>query len=164
MLKDGKYVLQNKTGVIPFSQMPHINDLVVKSPYRMWTMEQTKEARFMPSLVQEQVQVGIIFNGTNKYAKELLKGDVLDTSAIDDKIVKNFVIEEYADRFVVARNQKNDFFTDRESAILFGLPANLIEDILVGRQYEKDKKRLKQIKDLLPHAYICNLDGRVICK
>lgn len=32
-------------------------------------MEQTKEARFMPSLVQDKVQVGIIFDGQSAYMK-----------------------------------------------------------------------------------------------
>lgn len=53
-------------------------------------------------------------------------------------------------------------FTDRESAILFGIPAKLIEWILVWRKYEKNKKILKKIKELLPYAYICNLDGKVV--
>ena len=48
------------------------------------------------------------------------------------------------------------------SAILFGIPSNLIEGILVGRKYEKDENILKEIKKLLPDCYICNLDGNVI--
>ena len=55
-----------------------------------------------------------------------------------------------------------DFFTDRESAILFGVPVNFIEGILVGRTYEKDDSILNEIKELLPDCYICNLDGKVI--
>ena len=62
------------------------------------------------------------------------------------------------------RKNKDDFFTDRESAILFGVPSNLIEGILVGREYEKDQSKLKEIKQLIPNAYICNLDGKVIIK
>ena len=60
------------------------------------------------------------------------------------------------------RKIKDDFFTDRESAILFGIPSNLIEGILVGRIYEKNNKILDEIKELLPNSYICNLDGIVI--
>ena len=37
-----------------------------------------------------------------------------------------------------------------------------IEGILVGRKYENDNKVLKEIKDLIPNVYICNLDGKVI--
>lgn len=53
---------------------------------------------------------------------------------------------------------------DRKSTILFGLPSNLIEGILVGRAYEKDTNKLEEIKAILPNAYICNLDGKVILK
>ena len=60
------------------------------------------------------------------------------------------------------RKNKNDFFTDRESAVLFGIPSNFIEGILVGRKYETDSTMLNKIKELVPNAYICNLDGIVI--
>ena len=62
----------------------------------------------------------------------------------------------------MVRKKKDDFFTDRESAVLFGIPSCFIEGILVGRIYEKDQKILKEIKELLPDCYICNLDGKVI--
>lgn len=56
----------------------------------------------------------------------------------------------------------NNKFHSRASTILFRLPANLIEGILVGREYEKDQSKLNKIKELLPNAYICNLEGKVI--
>ena len=68
----------------------------------------------------------------------------------------------YYERFIKERLNKDDFFTDRESAILFGVPVNFIEGILVGRTYEKDDSILNEIKELLPDCYICNLDGKVI--
>lgn len=152
---------KRKTKVIPYSQM---NDLIHeftndKNCFR-WFLEQTKEARFMPSLVQDDVQIGIIFNGNNKYINELLKGDILNS--ISDKDVKPFVNEKYYSRFIIDRKNKDDFFTDRESAVLYGIPSTLIEGILVGRKYERDEKILKKIKALLPDCYVCNLDGIVI--
>ena len=77
-------------------------------------------------------------------------------------IMTPFVNQDYYERFIKHRKNKDDFFTDRESAILFGIPSNLIEGILVGRKYEKDNKILKEIKTIIPDAYICNLDGKVI--
>ena len=134
----------------------------ISKKYLVWQMEQTKEARFMPSLVQDIVQIGIIFNADNKYVKDLLKGDVLNPQNLNDELVKDFVNENYYNQFIKDRISKDDFFTDRESAILFGIPANFIEGILVGRKYENDNKVLKEIKDLIPNVYICNLDGKVI--
>ena len=125
-------------------------------------MEQTKEARFMPSLAQDFVQIWIIINWTNKYATLLKQWDILDTK-IPCKDVKEFVHPEVYDSFFVPKRENKDlFFTDRESAILFWIPPVLIEWILVWRKYEKDKKILKRIKELLPYVYICNLDGKVI--
>ena len=137
-------------------------DINKKINCHMWTMEQTKEARFLPSLVQDRVQIGIIFNGNNEYIKRLLDGDILNPDAINDRDVKDFVNPEYYERFLKDRINKDDFFTDRESAVLFGIPANFIEGVLIGRIYEKDIDMLKKIKSLLPNAYVCNLDGKVI--
>ena len=150
------------TAVIPYDEMDKIIDTIDTSTCFRWFMEQTKEARFMPSLVQDKVQIGIIFNGNNNYIKKLLKGDILNLSIINDEDVKEFINPDYYDKFLKQRKNKDDFFTDRESAIIFGIPSCFIEGILVGRKYEKDDNILKVIKELLPNAYICNLDGIVI--
>ena len=127
-------------------------------------MEQTKEARFMPSLAQDFVQIWIIIDWNSKYAKLLKQWDILDLR-MSDEDAKEFVNPEvYENFFVPQRKNKDLFFTDRESAILFWIPSILIEWILVWREYEKNKKMLKRIKELLPKVYICNLDGRVIAE
>lgn len=151
-----------ETEVIPFNEMNSFIDRFISKKYLVWKMEQTKEARFMPSLVQDIAQIGIIFDGNNDYIKELLKGDILEPKNIDDELVQDFVNENYYTQFIKDRKNKDDFFTDRESAILFGIPANFIEGILVGRIYEKDNKILNEIKSLIPNAYISNLDGKII--
>ena len=153
---------ENSTEVIPYSDMNNMLSILAKEDYHMWVMEQTQEARFMPSLVQDKVQIGIIFNGNNLYIKELLNGDVLNPNLINDNDVKEFINPDYYEKFIKQRKNKDDFFTDRESAIIFGIPSCFIEGILVGRKYEKDEVVLEKIKELLPNAYICNLDGVVI--
>lgn len=162
IFKNGINTKQNKTSVIPYNELDNLIDINKKINCHMWTMEQTKEARFLPSLVQDRVQIGIIFNGNNEYIKRLLDGDILNPDAINDRDVKDFVNPEYYERFLKDRINKDDFFTDRESAVLFGIPANFIEGVLIGRIYEKDIDMLKKIKSLLPNAYVCNLDGKVI--
>lgn len=161
IFENGVDIKKNKTAIIPYDEMNNIIDITTSVNCHMWTLEQTKEARFMPSFVQNNVQIGIIFNGQNDGTKELLKGDILSNS-INDEDVKEFVNSNYYEKFIRDRKNKDDFFTDRESAILFGLPSNLIEGILVGRKYEKDNQIIKEIKSLLPDCYICNLDGIVI--
>jgi len=153
---------KKETEVIEYNDVKNLMNKVIEKNYLVWHLEQTKEARFLPSLVQSKVQIGIIFNVENKYALELLKGDILNPLNINDENVKDFVNDSYYEQFIIDRKNKDDFFTDRESAILFGLPSNLIEGILVGREYENDKYKLKEIKNILPNVYICNLDGKVI--
>lgn len=159
--ENGNDTQMNKTDVIPYDKMNLILDEVMKVDCHMWTLEQTKEVRFMPSLVQNRVQVGIIFNGESKEIKNILLGDIL-SSNISDEDVREFVNPNYYENFIRERKNKNDFFTDRESAVLFGIPSNFIEGILVGRKYETDSTMLNKIKELVPNAYICNLDGIVI--
>lgn len=156
---DGKKI---KTSVIPYNEMKNIMNVIDTDQCFRWFIEQTKEARFMPSLVQNLVQIGIIFDNNNKYMENLLKYDILNQNNINDKNVKKFVNPYYYKKFIKDRLNKDDLFTDRESAILFGIPANFIEGILVGRTYENDKNILEEIKLLLPNCYICNLDGKVI--
>lgn len=162
IFENGIDTQENKTEVIPYNELSEIINITANVDCHIWTLEQTKEARFMPSLVQNRVQIGIIFNGNNEYVKELLNGDILNPNIINDTDVKEFVNTNYYERFIKDRKNKDDFFTDRESAILFGIPSNLIEGILVGRTYEKDEKILNEINELLPNCYICNLDGKVI--
>lgn len=149
------------TQVIPYSEMSTLMDCVSKNQkYHMWYLEQTKESRFMPNLSNDKIQIGIIF-ANDKYINKLKEKDIL-LNTINDSTVKEFINKDYYESFIKERLAKDDFFTDRESAILFGIPSNLIEGILVGRIYEKDKNILSQIKKLLPNAYICNLNGVVI--
>ncbi len=163
LVDNGRSMNKDETEVIPYDKMKDIVEITKNVDAHMWVMEQTKEARFLPSLVQDRVQIGIIFNGDNIYVEELLKGDILNLSNnISDEELKSFVNKNYYDKFIKDRRNKNDFFTDRESAIVFSIPSNLIEGILVGRDYEKDSDMLDSIKSICPECYICNLDGKVI--
>ena len=159
LIINNEYNQEYSTEIIPYDEMCNINKYILNNKCRMWTMEQTKEARFLPSLIQDIVEIGIIFNGDCK----LLSGDILNPNNIDDCLVKKFINQDYdINSFISGRHNKDDYFTDRESAIIFGIPSNLIEGILVGKIYEKDENILNEIKRLLPNCYICNLDGRVI--
>jgi hypothetical protein len=73
---------------------------------------------------------------------------------LDSRYVEKFINQD--------RLNRDASTTDRESAIMFGLPAKLIEGVLVGRKIESDKETLKYIKSKLQDCYICNLDETVI--
>ena len=72
------------------------------------------------------------------------------------------VIDMDKKKFKEDRENRNASTTDRESAIIFGLPISLIEGIFIGRKTENDINALNYIKEKLPNCYICNLDGKVI--
>lgn len=68
----------------------------------------------------------------------------------------------YFSKFVNLRLEKAVSTTDREPAIMFGLPIELVEGIFVGKKIDGDKASLDYIKSKLPNCYICNLDEKVI--
>lgn len=160
--KDQNQTQTDKTSIISYDKMKNLHQIINQTDCQNWVVEQTKEARFMPSLVQDRVQIGIIINGNNDKIKKLLQYDILNLENINDEDVKDFVNPNYYLKFIKDRKNKDDLFTDRESAILFGIPSNLIEGILVGKQYENNKNILNEIKILFPKCYICNLEGKVI--
>ena len=104
LLVNNDYSQEIKTDIIPFNEMNNVIDIVKNNQSRMWYMEQTKEARFMPSLVQDMVQIGVIFNGDSSYAKNIKNGDILDAEFINDENVKEFVNDSYYERFIIIKD------------------------------------------------------------
>ena len=124
--------------------------------------DETKEVRFIPSLVSNKRQIAFILNMDSDYAKKLAYNDVWNLD-FDKETVKSFLDYRYIEKFINEDRIKRDVVTtDRESAIMFGLPINLVEGVFVGRKIEKDNKALNYIKSKLPDCYVCNLDGKVI--
>lgn len=136
-----------------------IENEIKNNDYSKWFIEQTKEARFLPNLQKDYVQIGFILNMESKEAKSLLEGDIFRLD-FDKDILKSFVVDKIYNHFI--NDIRDDLFTNRESAIVFGIPPVFIEGVLVGRTYEKDNSKLDYIKNKLPHVYVCNLDGKVI--
>lgn len=136
-----------------------IENEIKNNDYSKWFIEQTKEARFLPNLQKDYVQIGFILNMESKEAKSLLEGDIFRLD-FDKEILKSFVVDKIYNHFI--NDIRDDLFTNRESAIVFGIPPVFIEGVLVGRTYEKDNSKLDYIKNKLPHVYVCNLDGKVI--
>lgn len=127
-----------------------------------WWGDQTKEVRFLPSLVANKRQIAFILNMESDYAKKMAYNDVWNTDFTEEQL-KSFINEKYLDKFLNEdRLNRTASTTDRESAIMFGLPISLVEGIFVGRNIENDKESLDYIKSKLPDCYICNLDGKVI--
>lgn len=136
---------------------------IINNDENIWTYwaEKTKEVTFLPSLVSNKRQIAFILNMESDYAKEMIKADVWNIE-LEEETLKEFLDYRYYEKFLQERFNRTAQTTDRESAIMFGLPNRLIEGVLVGRKVEENKEYLEHIKSKLPDCYICNLDGKVI--
>ena len=91
----------------------------------------------------------------------MIKKDIWNIELVEAEL-KDFLDYRYYENFLNERPNRTAQTTDREPAIMFGLPSSLIEGVLVGRKLEQDKASLKHIKEKLPDCYICNIDGKII--
>ena len=146
---------------IPFSSYDGRYDIfnkINKFKYKIYFVRESKENRFMPTLSLKNKDDYMAFIINNKYTKEIIDYDLYQ-GKIDINIIKRF-IPEWAVKISILNKLPTQ--TDHELSIIFGLPSNLIEGILVGRLVEEDKNKLEMIKKAFPNCYICNLDGKVI--
>lgn len=146
---------------VPYGELDSFVEKMKDIDHWMWTAESSMEIRFMPSLARDINQIGFILNTENEIAKRMRKNSVFKSSFNKDYALE-FVSDKAKDKFK-EEGFTADFF-ERADYLIFGLPKNCIEGILVGRQVENSKDYLDKIKKLLPNSYICNLDGKVIIK
>lgn len=149
--------------LIPYHKFDEVTE-TINDDDEIWSYwgDKTKEVSFIPSLVSNKRQISFILNMDSDYAKKMAYNDVWNLD-FDEETLKPFLDYRYIEKFIEQdRINRDASTTDRESAIMFGLPASLIEGIFVGRKIENDEKSIKYIKEKLPDCYICNLDGKVI--
>ena len=153
----------NVSELVPYHKFDEVTEKINDNDdIWMYWGNKTKEVSFIPSLVSNKRQIAFILNMESNYAKELTYNDVWNLD-FDREVLENFLDYRYVDKFIDnERFNRDASTTNRESAIMFGLPPTLIEGVFVGRKLEKDKKALNYIKEKLPDCYICNLDGKVI--
>jgi len=72
------------------------------------------------------------------------------------------VLEKWFYTKYIYCEKRTPLTTNRESAILFGMPSCFIEGILVSRVYEHDSDKIEKLKSYFPNCYIANLAGKVI--
>lgn len=151
-----------KSKLIPYHKFDEMTE-TINNDDNIWTYwgTKTKEVSFLPSLVSEKRQIAFIINTESDYAKKLIEADIWNLDLTEEEL-KYFIDYRYLPKFLNERKNKDASTTDREAAIIFGIPNILIEGVFVGRKIENDKTALKYIKNQLPECYICNLDGRVI--
>lgn len=154
--------VHHESFLIPYHKFDEITEKVNDDPDTyIWWGDKTKEVTYLPSLVSNKSQIAFILNTDSDYAKELSYADVWNTE-LEAETLEEFLDYRYYPKFLDLRFNKDASTTDRESAIIFGLPSNLIEGVLVGRKFEYDLEAINKIKNKLPDCYICNVDGKVI--
>ena len=149
--------------LIPYHKFDEVTEKINDDP-DIWSYwgDKTKEVSFIPSLVSNKRQIAFILNMESEYAQKLAEDDVWNIK-FDEKTITPFLDDRYIEKFItVDRMNRDASTTDRESAIMFGLPSSLIEGIFVGRKIEENKEALNHIKEKLKDCYICNSDGKVI--
>ena len=152
-----------KSELVPYHKFDEFTERI-NDDFDVWTYwgDKTKEVSFIPSLVSSKRQIAFILNMDSEYSKKLAYNDVWNLN-FDEEVLADFLDYRYKDKFINNdRLYRNASTTDRESAIMFGLPASLIEGVFVGRKIENDIESLNYIKSKLPDCYVCNLDGKVI--
>lgn len=125
---------------------------------KAWSIMTKKENNFLPSDQNNFSKLAFILN--MKKGQNLIDMD-LYSPKMDDFTAKLFVNSNYHRHFIEKKHSRN-FNERREGHIVYGVPKNFIEGILVNRELEKEAKELDNLKNLFPDAYICNMDGKVI--
>ena len=148
-----------KTFLVPYKHLDDAIEQLRNLNFWMWSSEQTKEIRFMPNLAKDDSNVQIAFIMNVDKADRLIENDIFNLD-FDKSVLEQFIQEFFINDFIYGK--RDDFTTNRESAIIFGIPSCFIEGILVGRIIEKDKSKLEKLKNIFSDCYICNLDGKII--
>ena len=124
-----------------------------------WKAEQTKEIRFLPNAANSRRQIAFILDPSRAIGRKLTEADLFRDDFPSAKR-KYFLARTYRESFLLSK--QDVLFTNRENAVVYGLPSNLVEGILVGRVLENDPKALEKIHCAFPWCYIANIDGVVI--
>ena len=147
------------TCLVPYKELENHIETFRNKDYWMWTCEQTKEIRFMPNLAKDDPKVQLAFIMNMEGAEKLIENDIFNLN-FDKEVLEASIKEIFTKDFIYG--ERNDFTTNREGALTFGIPGNFIEGLLVGRIYEKNIIILEKLKKHFPNCYICNIDGKVI--
>lgn len=153
--------VNNEYWQVPYKHLDEFVEILKDVDHWKWSAESSMEIRFMPSLAKNINQVAFIVNTENALTKELRKNSVFKDN-FNKEYAYEFVTGKAKEKFL-KEGFKEDFFL-RADYLIFGLPVNTIEGILVGREVENNQTHITTLKKLFPKCYICNLDGTVIAE
>lgn len=141
---------ESRIKVVGNDKMNDLGKYILNEPnVEHYNVSETLEASVLPSLIHNNINFAVIIEKADK----LRKYDLLSMS---DSELKSLCGEKYESYKLDKKN------SERKVNILYGIPKEAISGILVGKEYEKNKEALKEIRELFPNAYICNLEGLII--
>ena len=143
--------------ISPFDDI--IKNIQKESDYLDYVIVQNQEQRFVPNDIYIRDQK-LAFILEYKESDQLVKNDLFN-SDFDKKITKDILPKWFYQKYFIKDNF-DEYQTDRQKAIIFGLPACMIKGIFVSRKLEKDTTYLKKLKKIFPDCYISNIDGIII--
>lgn len=86
------------------------------------------------------------------------KKECLQQLSLYEQVLKNPVFPQNTYK----KGDMVQLTTNRESAILLGLPPSAIEGVFVSEAVENNEEQLQTIQAIFPRCYICNLQGKII--
>ena len=151
--------VNNEYWQVPYKKLDEFVEVLKEINPWKWTAESSMEIRFMPSLAKNQNQIAFIVNTENELCQSLRQNSVFKEH-FNKEYSYEFVSDKAKEKFL-SEGFKDDFFL-RADYLIFGLPVNTIEGILVGKEVENNHEHITTLKKLFPNCYICNLEGTVI--
>ena len=152
--KDGKIKKEILSSIENISK----NLLEIKK-YREFTIYQNQEQRFVPNDYCNNSTMAFIINNDTDKKNEIIKNDIFSNNfnrSILEEILPKWYIEKYID------GEFDIHETGREKGIILGVPAGLIEGILVCNKIKENKNTLDHIHEVFSNSYICDTKGKVI--
>ena len=151
-----EFLKENISNINCFEKYYKLFKKINRFLYSLVFVRPSKENFFLPSLKKQDDYVAFIIN--NNFTNDILKYDIYNGDISLDELINflpNWVIERTVKKRIPTQ-------TDHELAIIYGLPSNMFEGIMVGRIIERDLDKIEFLKNLFPDCYICNVDGKVI--
>jgi hypothetical protein len=141
---------ESRIKVVSNDKMNELGKYILNEPnVEHYNVSETLEASVLPSLLHNNINFALIYENVDKLRKH-------DLLTMTDSELKSLCGDKYESYKIDKKN------SERKVNILYGIPAEAISGILVGKAYEKNKEVLKEIRELFPNAYICNLEGLII--
>lgn len=148
---------------VPYKHLDEFVEILKDIDHWKWSAESSMEIRFMPSLAKNNNQIAFIVNTENELSQKIRKNSVFKEPFSKDYAYEFLTNKSNGKDKFIKEGFKEDFFL-RADYLIFGLPVNTIEGILVGREVERNQTHINTLKNLFPNCYICNLDGTVIAE